>query len=311
MSNVSLIYSEEYLNHDTQTHPEQPSRISEIRKALESAGLWGKCRIVEPRHALRKDLLRVHSEKHIRFIESTRGRAPGNFDPDTFYSGQSAQVARLAAGGVLSAVDEVLSKKADRSFAIVRPPGHHATPNQPMGFCLYNNIAIGVRYLQNIENGVKIGIIDFDAHHGNGTQETFYDDPNVFYLSLHDTGIFPGTGRSDEVGNEKAKGTNHNVPLSDKITRDEYLKDFKEAVSKVCHWEPEYLFISAGFDSHEGDPLARLPLESSDFAVLTDVIIQGGRQFRVKGIISVLEGGYNLKALGESACHHVRTLLER
>ncbi len=305
---LTLVTHPDVRLHDTGTHPEQPARIDAIRDRFVERGLWEETRVVEARPATGEEVQLVHTRTFYEIVENTRGRGPGQFDPDTLFSPDSARAALLAAGGAMTAAREVHQGATRRAFALVRPPGHHATPRRPMGFCLYNNVAIAARYLQAEFDIPRIAIVDFDVHHGNGTQEAFYDDPRVFYMSIHQYGgIFPGTGAREERGAGAGEGTTLNVPLRPHTPWRDYVAALEPALDAVFAWRPEFLLLSAGFDAHRADPLASLELHSGDFGTLTRAITS--RAGRDLPIVSVLEGGYNLRALAESAEEHVRALM--
>ncbi|MCG8625860.1 MAG: histone deacetylase, partial [Proteobacteria bacterium] len=214
-------------------------------------------------------------------------------------------IALLSTGGVLRAADTVATGTVQNAFAMVRPPGHHATPNQSMGFCLFNNIAIAARYLQREHGAGKVAIVDWDVHHGNGTQDIFYEDDSVFFFSIHQSPLYPGTGSSYEQGSGKARGTNLNVPMPAGSGDNEYITVFTDILIPALQaFSPEFTLISAGFDAHYLDPLANIELTADGFATLTDLILEfaGGR------VISALEGGYSLEGVSESVVAHVERL---
>jgi acetoin utilization deacetylase AcuC-like enzyme len=253
-------------------------------------------------------ILRCHDERHLETLEAIEGSA-GGLDPDTFYSPPTVKAARLAAGCVLKAA-EVCYRGAEglaAAFCLVRPPGHHATPSRAMGFCFLNNVAIAARHLQSL-GCERLLIIDWDVHHGNGTQDIFFADPTVFYYSLHLSPHYPGTGSAEETGSGAGKGTTLNRPLPQGFPAAKYRELFVEDLSSICkRFPPDFALISCGFDSHRLDPLGGLCLEDEDFAFLTRAVVSRLPPGRV---VSVLEGGYNLNSLGGTACAHVKALAQ-
>lgn len=303
MTTTALIFSETGLQHETpEGHPECPERLLAIRKAFEEASLDPPR--IDPVAATRADLLRIHTEQHIETIRATCLAAAPYDDPDTFMVPGSWDAALLAAGGAIEACKAVMNGTAKNVFSAMRPPGHHAEADYAMGFCLFNNVAVAARWLQ-AEAGVKrVAILDWDIHHGNGTQHSFYNDPSVYYVSLHQFPHYPGTGRADERGEHN---TTLNIPMLPGTPAEVWLHAIeKKVVPELERFEPGFLLISCGFDAHEADPLGGQRLQSEDFARMTRLVkhIAGGR------MVSLLEGGYNLRALGESAVAHFRALQE-
>jgi len=303
VARTAIVYREEMLKHDTGLgHPERPARLTAILDAFDQAGVHPPQLDIEP--ATFDDLARVHSKRHIVSIEkvcATNGSYP---DPDTPMVSESWPAALLAAGGVISACKAVLDGTCDNVFCVVRPPGHHAERDWAMGFCLFNNIAIACRWLRDVAGVKRAAIVDWDVHHGNGTQHAFYEDETVYYASLHQYPHYPGTGPASERG---AGNTNLNVPMRAGCGPKEWLGAIDEQVlPELERFDPEFLLISSGFDAHRLDPLASQQLESETYGEMTRRVkgLAGGR------IVSALEGGYNLKALGESALSHLEALQE-
>ncbi|MEK7448159.1 MAG: histone deacetylase [Planctomycetota bacterium] len=308
-----LVYDDIYLKHDTGTHPETAERLVSIVAHLKKTKFWKQDHLLSPRLAEVKEISLVHPPEYIKTVEKIslqtaplwRGGS-GYLDSDTVVSPDSYQVARYAVGGVLNAIDAVINAgKNTNALCLVRPPGHHALPDQGMGFCLFNNVAIGARYLQKKYQVGKILIIDWDLHHGNGTQAVFYDDPTVFYFSMHRFPYYPGTGAAEETGLDQGEGFTLNIPLAPDITRNEYLKKFEAALLKIKQkFTPDFILISAGFDGYKNDPLGGLGLEAADFQTLTELVkkladecCDGPAAIGASRIVSVLEGGYSLEGL--------------
>ncbi len=289
-------------------HPERVDRLRAVMAALEAPAFHALVRIDAPR-AARESLLRVHDAALVDAILSAQIE-PGDFariDADTAMSTGSAEAALRAAGAVTAAVDAVMAGHIDNAFCAVRPPGHHAERTQAMGFCLFNNVAIGALHARTVHGLERIAVVDFDVHHGNGTQHSFFDDANLFYASTHQFPLYPGTGSTAERG---VAGNVVNAPLPSGSGGDAFRAAFDALIlPAVERFAPQFLFISAGFDAHESDPLASLRLRESDYAWATDRLCRvaaptcGGR------VVSVLEGGYDLAALGRSAAAHVGALM--
>jgi acetoin utilization deacetylase AcuC-like enzyme len=241
----------------------------------------------------------VHSQHHLDRIRSTEGRAVA-FDPDTYTSPESVEIARLAAGAVVDGVERVMSGAATRAFALVRPPGHHAERHRVMGFCLYNNIAVGAAHARSAD-ARKVAIVDYDVHHGNGTQDIFQSNPDVLYVSLHQYPYYPGTGAADEIGSGDGRGFNVNVPLEVGAVDEDYRVAFSSVVVPVLtQFEPDLILVSAGFDAHERDPLAGMRLTTRAFAAMTADLRRVADTCCSGRLVAVTEGGYDLRALADS-----------
>jgi acetoin utilization deacetylase AcuC-like enzyme len=307
---TTLITDLSYLDHDTGGHPENPARLEVILAALEDdESLWSRLRKGSPRPAADADIERCHGRRLIDQIRSLCERGVPFVDLDTVISKESFDVARLAAGAAITAVDEVFKGEASKAFALVRPPGHHATVNRAMGFCLFNNAAIGARYAQAVYGAERVLIIDWDVHHGNGTQDIFWYDPTVFYFSTHQYPYYPGTGAAGERGEGKGEGATLNIPLSAGTEARSHREAFSDALEEIERVSPpDLIIISAGFDSRRGDPLGGLLLEDSDFREMTKEVMEMAARHSQGRVVSVLEGGYNLKTLGETVRTHVTAL---
>ncbi len=299
------------LDHDTtDNHPEHSDRLRAVMAALDVSDFDALQRIDAPL-ASDEQILRVHPRSHINAIEMAAQHAgtgsPVFLDADTVLSTGSYQAAQRAAGAVCAAVDAVLSGAAGNAFCGVRPPGHHAEPAKAMGFCLFNNVAIGARHAQQHADVNKVAIIDFDVHHGNGTQAVFQDDPSCFYASSHQSPLYPGTGAADETG----VGNILNVPLAEGAGTTDIKAAYEgQIIPALEEFAPDMLFVSAGFDAHEADPLAGLSFTTEDYTWLTDVLCRFAAEQCQGRLVSVLEGGYNLQALADSVSVHVQTLMK-
>ncbi len=307
---TALVYDPAFLKHETGHHPENPKRLSVILSALEQdEALWTRLKHLAPRPVSDEDIMRCHSFRLIEQIRSLCERGVPFVDLDTAICSKSFEVAKLAAGAATLAVDQVFNGETSNAIALVRPPGHHATSNRAMGFCLFNNVAIAARYAQVHYGADRVLIIDWDVHHGNGTQEIFYRDPSVFYFSTHQYPYYPGTGAANERGLDKGEGTTLNIPLAEGTSAGAHTEAFLEALRTIERvFPPDLIIISAGFDSRRGDPLGGLMLEDSDFYEMTKRVMDIAERNGSGRVISVLEGGYNLDTLGETVRTHVAAL---
>jgi len=306
---IGLVYHPDYLKHDLKIHPENAGRLREIIKILEKKRLMEKLRSISPRRATVEELEYVHRSAYIHKVASLCREGKRRLDADTYISPFSFQVALLAVGGLLSAADAVIQGKVKSALALIRPPGHHAGPGKGMGFCLFNNVAVAARYVQERYHLKRVLIIDWDVHHGNGTQDIFYDDPSVFYVSFHQASLFPGTGLVEERGRGQGKGYNMNFPFPSGSTGKDYLDIFSRVlIPRVREFVPEIIFISAGFDGHKDDPLGGMNLTEEDFGKFTDLIRDMAEDVCEGKIISALEGGYNLRVLPLCILAHLQSL---
>ena len=311
MSSTALLYHPIYLNHDTGPHhPERPSRLQSILRKLRKTGLIDRLDAIELQPASTKYIELVHPREHISCIREVCAKGGGNLDPDTVVSADSYEAALFAAGGVLTGIDCVIKGKTNNAFCLLRPPGHHARPSQAMGFCLFNNVAIGARYLQKMHGLKRILIIDWDVHHGNGTEEVFCEDPEVFYISLHQYPHYPGTGGGDYIGKGRGKGFTLNIPMNAGSGDAVYIKVFKDIIMpKIDNYKPEFILISAGFDGHKDDPLSSTTLTESGYYEMTTLLKQAAASYADNRLVSVLEGGYNLISLANSVNSHIEALI--
>ena len=308
---VDLIYDSSYLRHDTGAHPENARRLEVILRALnEDEILSKKLRRVTPKPAANDDIIRCHREELIHEMEMLCEQGAGFVDADTRISRDSFEVARLAAGAAIAAVDAVMKEEGGRAFGLIRPPGHHATISTAMGFCLFNNAAIGARYAQAKYGVERVLIIDWDVHHGNGTQEIFWLDPTVFYFSTHQFPFYPGTGSAGERGAGAGEGFTLNVPLRAGTPAREHRRAFIDALHELEQkFPPDLVIVSAGFDSRRGDLLGGLMLEDADFSEMTKEVLRIAEKHAAGRVVGLLEGGYNLDLLGGSVKGHIAALV--
>jgi len=307
MKKTAVVFTPKYLNHKTGLgHPESPARLRMIMRELKRSGLLetGKCSFVEPEAASIEEVKLVHESDHIQLVKRVCASGGGFLDlGDTVVSPESFKVALFAAGGALKAVDLVMAGKFRNAFALVRPPGHHAGPYYALGFCIFNNAAIATVHLLRDFSLNRILILDVDAHHGNGTQEIFYDDDRVLYISLHqDPTDFPGTGFADEVGEGKGLGYTVNVPFPFRIDDQIYLEAFNQIVVPIVRqYKPQFIIVSTGFDNHYTDPVASLSLSALSYIETFGKVLELASKFCMGRLVAVLEGGYSRSFLGRMA----------
>lgn len=308
---MTVVFADErFLAHETGEHPERPERLRAISRRLEAGGLLKRVELRKSEPAQIEQIGRAHDPEYIKEVEAFAKRGGGRIEVDTTISRDSYDVANRAAGTAVAAVDAVLGGAHRNALCLVRPPGHHALRDAPMGFCLFNNVAIAALHAIEKHDRSRVLIVDWDVHHGNGTQDTFYDDGRVHFLSLHRSPFYPGTGAANETGTGRGHGTIQNVPLRFGVRRNEYREAFLTALTdsaKAC--KPELILISAGFDAHAADPIGSLGLESEDFADLTTIACDVARQYCNGRIVSLLEGGYNVDRLAESVEAHLKVLI--
>lgn len=308
---TGLAYHEDMLKHDTgPAHPESKTRLSAIMNRLKDAGLLSKLKLVKVSPSPLNWIFLVHSQEYVAEVERKCGE--GNrflHSADTAISNDSFEAARLAVGGVLCAIDAVMEGEVENAFCAIRPPGHHASGNTAMGFCIFNNAAIGARYVQEKYKLKKVLIVDFDVHHGNGTQKIFNDDPNVLYFSIHRSLFYPGTGGVEDRGAGQGCGLKVNVPVSKGGGDKEYLKAFEEILKpQALEFKPDFILVSAGFDAHEDDPIGGMEVTAECYAAMTRVVKGLAEKCCNGRLVSMLEGGYGLQGLADSVEKHISVL---
>jgi acetoin utilization deacetylase AcuC-like enzyme len=308
---TALVADPLFKEHDTgEGHPERPERFDAVMQRLTAAKFYPSLKRIETRHATDDEIALCHGRGYISAVrQDVAAGASALRTGDTAISERSLEVAIEAVGGVLNAVDAVMNGDARNAFCAVRPPGHHATPNRGMGFCIFNNVAVAARYAQKHHGAGRVLIADWDVHHGNGTQDCFYDDGTVLFMSAHQSPWYPGTGMSWETGKSAGRGTTLNCPFPAGAGREEILGAFRNKLLPAAKdFKPDVVFLSAGFDSRLGDPLGRFTLSDDDFVELTGVMLEIADTHAGGRLISLLEGGYALDGLASAAARHVETL---
>ena len=310
---TGLVSDPALLLHDTGPgHPECARRVTAILERLEADGLRGACVALPSRPITDAELLRVHTADYVRIVaEDVADGLVVLSTGDTAINGTpSLDAARHAAGGLLGAVDVVCTGRVGNAFAVIRPPGHHATPAKGMGFCVFNNVALAARHAQAAHGLRRILVVDWDVHHGNGTQETFYDDPSVLFFDTHQSPLYPGSGAADETGRGAGEGFTINCPFPAGAGREEIVGAFRERLLPAAdRFRPQLVLVSAGFDSRIGDPLGRFTLTDADFAELTGIVREIADRHAGGRIVSTLEGGYAPAGLAAAAAAHLEALL--
>lgn len=313
MGRVGFVYDPMYLGHEMgPSHPESPERLRAICDHLQSSGTWSRLHQLTPCPVERQWVELIH---HSSYVDSLERRSPiygyASLDPDTSMSPGTLDAAYLATGGALVAVDAIMNGEIDHAFCAVRPPGHHAEADRAMGFCFLNTVAIAARYIQQHHGIQRVLIVDWDVHHGNGTQHAFYDDASVLFFSSHQFPYYPGTGGATETGEGAGKGFTINVPFSGGEGDAAYREVFQKILVPAADaFQPEFVLISAGFDAHRDDPLASMNLTEQGYAELTKIVASIAKRYSRGKILACLEGGYQLQALAESVDHHLLALLD-
>jgi acetoin utilization deacetylase AcuC-like enzyme len=310
---MTLLYTDPlFLRHETGRHVETPDRLRAITARLEKAGLDKKCAAGSYKPLTEEAVARVHAAKLVGAVKHVAEHGGGRLDPDTVVSKDSFAVALAAAGACVAGVDAVVKGDAANALCLVRPPGHHATPTRSMGFCLFNNVALAARHAREAHGLTKVLVVDWDVHHGNGTQDVFWEDPEVMFFSIHRFGMsfYPGTGAIDETGGGKGEGYTLNVPVRWGTSRKEHVDRFRSGLEKAAKKvKPELLLLSAGFDAHAKDPLGGMELDTEDYATMTRDVLDVAKAHAGGRVVSCLEGGYDLDALAESVQAHLEELL--
>lgn len=303
MKRVGFVYDDIFLRHEMPPgHPESKARLIAINSALAQSPHWKLLRHLRPRKALKEDILAVHTASYMAEIDAFTGY----FDPDTYISPHSVEAALFAAGAVITAVDECRAGSIDRAFCAVRPPGHHAEADRAMGFCIFNNVAVGARHAQKVGYG-KVLIVDFDVHHGNGTQHIFEDDDSVFYFSTHQYPHYPGTGSDRDQGKGAGKGFTYNIPMGFGSGDKDYFHAYQDILpGLVTRFDPDLVLVSAGYDLHADDPLAGLRVTDEGIKTIVQAILTSKKSIPY---IFCLEGGYNLSSLSDSVLITIDELL--
>jgi len=309
---MTLLYMDDrFLTHETGQHPECPQRLRSIHEKLKASGLLNRVTRCAVNAANDADILRVHTTEHLKSIRDFAAAGGGRIEVDTVMSPHSAEVAALACGAAVDAVERVIKGEAKTAFCVVRPPGHHALPDGAMGFCLLGNAAVAARAAIQRLGLNRVLIVDWDVHHGNGTQDVFYEDHQVGFFSAHRFPFYPGTGRKSETGRGDGLGTTFNLPLAFGISRKEYLSAFESMLTKAADlMKPELVILSAGFDAHVDDPVGSLSLETEDFEPLTRLVKQVAATHAKGRLVSVLEGGYNVERLADCVEVHLSGLID-
>ena len=313
MAKVGIVLDKLYVDHDNGPgHPETFERILAIVDMLNFTKLMDEVARIEPRDATKEEITLVHTPEHFDKMASTKGKPRVFLDADTSTCPVTFDAALRASGGLISAIDSVLDGVVDRAFPLVRPPGHHAEADRPMGFCFFNNVAVGAAYLTQLKGLERVMIIDWDVHHGNGTQHIFEDSSNVLFFSSHQFPFYPGTGAAEEVGTGAGKGFTVNVPMDPGMGDNEFIKIYKEILDPIIdQFKPEFILVSAGFDIFIEDPLGGMRVTPEGFAKLTRLITDQADKVCDGKIVFILEGGYNLDGLWISTKEVIEELLDK
>ena len=310
MARTALFTDDLFFEHNTgRGHPENARRLSAIRTKLEQQSYYREFLTLPRRFATPEEIALVHHGSYVESLRKFCAASGGHLDGDTVVSADSYEAARLASGAGLAAADEILAENLDRAILLIRPPGHHSLPERAMGFCLFNNVALTARYLRS--KGVeRVAILDWDVHHGNGTEAVFYEDPSVFFTSLHQYPFYPGTGAAEDVGVKEGVDTTLNCPMPAGAGDAEYRRAFADRIlPALVSFSPDILLISAGFDAHRRDPLASINLSTEAFAWMTETVLAFAAEHCRGRVVSFLEGGYDPEALAQSVEAHSAVML--
>ena len=309
MTRTGIVRSDIFLEHDPGVwHPESPKRLETIYSFLDAA-FFPDLQIVTPRPATREEISLVHEHDHYQKMAETSGKTQCLIDSDTQTSAGSFDAALFAAGSLIELVGQVLRGELDNGFALIRPPGHHAEADKAMGFCLFNNIAIAASWALEMQSLSRIMIVDWDLHHGNGTQRTFYDDPRVMYLSTHLFPFYPGSGSVSEIGVGDGKGYTINLPMGPKHGDQDFVAIFKKVVKPlILSYKPELILVSAGFDTHAADPMGGMVVTAEGFAAMTYILKTAAEEVCQGHLVLTLEGGYDLTGQADSVCKVLEAL---
>ena len=310
---TGFVWDEFYQRHNPgKGHPESALRLKSIVRHLEKRGLLCQLLHIKPRPAPRRWIAKVHTPQYIQYVQEAYHRGKRFIHSrDVPISADSFEVARLAAGGVLQAIDAVMAGKVNNAFCAIRPPGHHAFRDRASGFCIFNNVAIGARYIQKKHHLQRVLIVDWDVHYGDGTQDIFYDDPTVLFFSVHQFPLFPGSGTEEETGKGKGEGYTINVPLPPGSGDKEFVAALREILKpRALEFDPDFVLISARFDAHKDDPLGGTKVTAQGFAEMTRIVKEIAKRSSNGRLVSVLEGGYNLEGMADSIAAHISVLKE-
>lgn len=308
---TGLVYHDIFLEHKpTAGHPERPERLIAIIQTLKKEKWFAELVLLTPESASEKWITEIHSSQYVKRVKDACRQGEIRLNGEDI-SPKSYETAVTAVGGVLAAIDAVMNGKVKNVFCAIRPPGHHALKNRAMGFCIFNNIAIGAKYIQSKYKLKKVLIVDWDVHHGNGTQEIYYEDPSVLYFSIHRYPFYPGTGREEEKGEGKGLNYTVNVPLSKGLGDNDFEEAFEKKLKPAAiSFNPDFILISAGFDAHEADPLGGMKVSACGYADITRIVLDIAKECCHGRVVSVLEGGYDLKGLADSVTAHISALKE-
>ena len=310
MNQTGYVSDSFYLQHETEPHPENPGRLVAIQNRLDSSEFYSNLIPIQPRKATPEQVSMIHDVGYVESVEQSCANEVRNLDADTVISLKSYDAALLSAGAGLTAIDKLIDGSIQNAFCAVRPPGHHAEQDHAMGFCLFNNVGIAARYAQKEKGLNKILIFDWDVHHGNGTQHSFYSDASIYYSSTHQYPFYPGTGAKEETGTSDGLGTTLNLPMDAYSEDGEYLSAVKnKLIPEVQRYKPDLIIISAGFDAHQNDPLAQIQLTTECFGKMTELLMGVAEDVCGGRLLSMLEGGYDYEALSDSVQIHMQTLL--